>query len=215
MKALILVQSTNLDTYINVFASICNKFKDVKHIRLLYLTEDKTSITIKMIRERLVELSKDYSIYESSADVHRDFDSCIITNLRNYINNWDIVDVTCVSKETALSVSAISISILEVKVCLINWLKHFKKNEEWILTDTNHEYVNLLSSGDLSLLRKDHFQKKHVLIAFGGIFTILTIVVILKMLFPLFILPNIIVNIFGLLIGVAGLYLAAISIKQD
>jgi hypothetical protein len=108
-----------------------------------------------------------------------------------------------------------SISYKHTKVCLINWSKQFKQGEKWIIDDDNHEYINLLSSGDLSLLRKDYFQKKYVITAFAGIFGLLTITVILKMIFPTFFIPNIIVNIFGLLIGIAGLYLASISLKND
>lgn len=214
MKALVLVQSSRLDTYINVFAAICHKYPEVNHIRILYISNDKTTINKKDIRERLVELSKEYKIYETPADVHKDTGECSVDDLKQYIDNWDIVDVTGISKELSVTIAAISISSRHVKVCLINWLKQFKKGEEWILSSDNHEYINLLSSGDLVLLRKDHFQKKHVIIAFGGIFSLLTITAILKILFPSFFIPNVIVNMFGLLIGVAGLYLAAVSLKS-
>lgn len=214
MKALVLVQSTNLGTYINTFAAICLKYKAVNHIRILYITEDKTSITKKDIREELVDLSRENIIYEAPADTKKDSDSCSVNKLNSYIKDWDIVDVTGVNKEISLNIAAISISSPKVKVCLINWNKQFKKNEKWLLTKNNHEYINLLSSGDLKLLRKDHFQKKHVIIAFGGIFSLLTMLVLLKIIFPAFLIPNIIVNIFGLLIGVAGLYLASVSLKN-
>jgi len=214
VKALVLIQSTNLDTYINVLAALCSKYNDVSKIRILYITDDVTSITLKGIRERLVELSKLHTIYEVPSDVFRDSDRCSINNLRTYVQDWDLVDVTAVSKEISVSVAAISVSNQKVRVCLINWLRQFKKGEDWILNSNNHEYINLLSSGDLALLRKDHFQKKHVIIAFGGIFSLLTLAVVLKMLFPTFFISDIIVNIFGLLIGVAGLYLAAVSLKS-
>ena len=58
MKAIVLVQSPKLDTYVNVFAAICNNYESVQKIRLLYVTSDKESVTKKAIRERLVELSK-------------------------------------------------------------------------------------------------------------------------------------------------------------
>lgn len=214
MKALVLVQSTNPDTYINVFAAICLKYKSVKQIRLLYISDDSSPIDIKLIRENLVELSKEYPIYEGASDVYRDSDTCAKDQLRTYIKDWDIVDVTGVSKEISLTVAAISISNRNVKVCIVNWRRHFKRDERWILTDSNHEYIDLLSSGDLRLLRKDHFQKKHVIFAFAIIFALLTLIVVLKMLFPNFFIPNVVVNMFGLLIGVAGLYLAAVSLKN-
>jgi len=215
MKALVLVQSPRLETYVNVFAAICNKYKAVKQIRLLYVTDDMDSVTKKSIRERLVELSKENSIYENAADVMKDDDKCSVEKLKSYIEGWDIVDVSGTSKEISLTAAAIAVSNKLVRVCLVNWLRNFKRNEEWVLTGDNHEYVNLLSSGDLALLRKNHFQKKHVIIAFAGIFSLLTAVVVLKMIFPAFFIPNIVVNIFGLLIGVAGLYLAAVSLKNS
>lgn len=214
MKALVLVQSPRLETYVNVFAAICNKYKAVTQVRLLYLTDDLESVTKKAVRERLVELSKEHKFYEKAADVGKDDDRCSVDSLKSYIEGWDIVDVSGTSKEISLTAAAISVSNKSVRVCLVNWLRNFKRNEEWILTEDNHEYVNLLSSGDLALLRRDHFQKKHVIIAFAGIFALLTAVVVLKILFPDFFIPNVVVNIFGLLIGVAGLYLAAVSLKN-
>ena len=214
MKALVLIQSSKLDTYINVFAAICKKYPNISHIRILYITDDNQSIKKKDIRERLVELSKEYPIYESAADVQLTDDKTSINNLKTYIQEWDIVDVTGISKELSLTVAAISISYKHTKVCLINWIKQFKQDEKWIITNDNHEYIDLLSSGDLSLLRKDYLQKKHVITAFAGVFVLLTITDILKMLFPSFFIPEVIINIFGLLIGVAGLYLAAISLKS-
>jgi len=213
MKALVLVQSTRLDTYINVFAAICKKYKNVKQIRILYISDDYTSITKKKIREHLVELSKEYPIYEAAADAHKDSDKCTIENLKNYICSWDIVDVTGVSKEISLTIAAISVAHKHVKVCLVNSTKQYKQGEKWILDKDNHEYINLLSKGDLLLLRKDHLKKKNVIIAFGFIFGILTLLALLKFFIPSFFIPSDIVNMFGLLIGVAGLYLASVSIK--
>ena len=89
----------------------------------------------------------------------KDDDNCSIENLKSYLKGWDVIDVSAVSKETSLSVAAISVSMVSVRVCIVNWLKNFKINEEWILNESNHEYVDLLSSGDLAILRKDHFQK--------------------------------------------------------
>jgi hypothetical protein len=168
---------------------------------------------MREIRERLVELSRVHLIYETPADVRKDSEKCNLKNLKDYIFNWDIIDVTGVSKEISLEIAAISISHKRVKVCLINWLHQFGKDEQWILSSDNHEYVNLLSSGDLSLLRKDHLKKKNVIIAFGFIFGVLTILALLKFFIPDFFIPSDIVNMFGLLVGVAGLYLASVSLK--
>ncbi len=214
MKALVLVQSPRVDTYINVFAAICHKYKKVKQIRLLYITEDKNSVTKKEIRERLVELSKEYALYEGAADVFKDTDDCSFEKLGVYTKQWDIVDVSGLSKETSISIAAMSVSNRNVRVCSVHWLKQFKKGDAWVLSDSNHEYINLLSTGALALLRNDHFQKRHVIIAFGGIFGSLTLLVLFKIMFPTFFIPNIVVNVFGLLIGVAGLYLAAVSLSN-
>lgn len=215
MKALVLIQSPRLDTYTNVFAAICRKYPNVEHIRILYISEDNTSITKKDIREKLVELSKVHPHYELAADVHLTTDKSSLEDLKKYIQEWEIIDVTGISKEAALTIAAMSISYKHTKVCLINWSRQFKQNEEWIIEDENHKYINLLSSGDLFLLRKDYFQKKYVIRAFAGIFGLLTVTVLLKMIFPTFFIPNIVVNIFGLLIGIAGLYLASVSLKND
>lgn len=214
MRALVIVQSTRLETYVNAFAAMCNKYEQITHIRLLYVTDDSDSVTKKAARESLVELSKEHSLYDKAADVRKDDDTCEVDNLKSYIEGWDVVDVSGASKEISLTVAAVSVSNRSVRVCLLNWLSNFKRNEKWILTDDNHEYVDVLSTGALKLLRRDYLQKKYVVITFLGILALLTVISVLKMLYPTLFIPNVVVNIFGLLVGVAGLYLASVSLKN-
>ncbi len=71
-----------------------------------------------------------------------------------------------------------------------------------------------MGEGALSDLYQDHFQKRHIIIVSKVVFSIFFVVAITKMIWPEFVVPENIINLFSLLIGAAGLYLAIISMKN-
>lgn len=210
MKAKIMVQSTTVDSYVNVMSAICEKYS-AGHIMLSFVDSDPDESFVLKIQERLASLLGN-SRYTKAARVKLEFERAS-ENYASVVKGWDVVDVTAVSKELAINFSAAAIGSRRVHICQLSWLKRFEKGEEWILDDDNHHYSDLMSSGALSSLYKEHFHKRHVIIAFGILFSVVLIVSVAKIFIPSFVVPEDLVNLFSLMIGAAGLYLAIISLK--
>ena len=73
--------------------------------------------------------------------------------------------------------------------------------------------MDLLSGGAAGALRRNYVAKKHVLVALGGLFLCVLIIAIVKIMWPSLRIPDDVINLFSLLIGAAGLYLAAVSLR--
>jgi len=211
MKAKLLIQSDNIGTYINVMAALCDKYP-VKQIMLSFIEKEPDESFINEIQSKLVELSS-RSIYSKASRVLLEGEAANNDHVL-LVKGWDVVDVTGVSKEVAINISAASIGNKKVHVCQLSWKQRFKRDEEWILKEGNHHYTDLMSTGALSNLYQEYFQKKHVIIAFAILFAIVFGVAIAKIVWPTFIVPEDVVNLFSLLIGAAGLYLAIMSLKS-
>lgn len=212
MKAKIIVQSNKIDTYTNVMAAICDTYP-VNHIMLSFIIGEIDENFIDSIKSNLASLSNN-NIYSKASRVRLEAE--IANKDHNLlVKGWDILDVTGVSKEIAIHISAASISNKNVCICQLSWKKSFQNGERWILTDNNHSYSNLMSTGSLSVLYKEYFRKKNILTMFGVIFSIIFICAITKIIWPGFIIPEDLVNILSLLIGAAGLYLAILSLKKE
>ncbi|ACU89743.1 hypothetical protein Dbac_1651 [Desulfomicrobium baculatum DSM 4028] len=205
-----MVQSTTVDTYVNVMSAICEEYS-VEHIMLSFVDSDPDENFVSNIQKRLVSLLSN-SRYAKATRVKLEIERAS-ENYVSVVEGWDVVDVTAVSKELAINFSAAAIGIRRVHVCQLNWLKRFKKDEDWILVDGNHRYSDLMSSGALSSLYKEHFHKRHVIIAFGILFSVFLVVSVSKIFIPSFVVPEDLVNLFSLMIGAAGLYLAIISLR--
>jgi len=212
MKAKILVQSPNIDTYINIIAAICKKYPSVTEIVFSFLNKSVNDNFINDVRIKLANLASHNSLYSKGVKVSIE---AVIEdeNGSNLIDGFNLIDVTAVSKEIALNVAASSVEKKNVKICQLSWTKKFEKDEKWIIEDNNHLYDDLLSKGALSKLYKNYFQKRTVIFVFAVIFGALLLTSILKIILKDFIIPSDLVNILSLLIGAAGLYLAAVSLR--
>lgn len=211
MKAKLLIQSDNVDTYINVMAALCGKFP-VKQVMLSFIDREPEESFINEIQSKLVKLSISPN-YSKASRVLLEGEAANNDHVA-LVKGWDVVDVTGVSKEVAINISAASIGNKRVHICQLSWKQRFKQNEDWVLKEGNHNYADLMSSGALSNLYQEYFQKKHVIIAFGVLFSIVFSVAITKIIWPKFIVPEDVVNLFSLLIGAAGLYLAIMSLRS-
>ena len=192
-------------------AALCEKYP-VKQIMLSFIGKEKDEEFINVIQAKLVERSSSPN-YSKASRVLLEGEAANSDHVV-LVKGWDIVDVTGVSKEMAINVSAASIGNKKIHVCQLSWKHRFKQNEKWILKEGNHNYTDLMSSGALSNLYREYFQKKHVIIAFGVLFSIVFSVAIAKIFWPAFIIPEDVVNLFSLLIGAAGLYLAIMSLRS-
>lgn len=210
MKAKILVQSNRLDTYVNVMAAMCEMYS-IEHVMLSFVEREPDDSFVKSLQEKLVSLSE-ASCYTKAARVRLETETSEI-DFSSLVNGWDVVDVTGINKELAINISAASIGSSRIHVCQLTWNQTFETGEVWLLKEGNHKYSDLMGSGALSNLYREHFKKRHVIIAFGLLFSVVLAVSIIKIVVPTFVVPEDLVNLFSLMIGASGLYLAIMSLR--
>jgi len=114
-----------------------------------------------------------------------------------------------------LHLIADTLHIKDINICKIQWKVTFGKTMPGCQNEHNHEYTNLLSEGALARFHKGYMHKRHVMIIMAIMFLVLLIMGSIKYIYPEMSVPADIVNIFSLLIGAVGLYLAAVSQKDD
>jgi hypothetical protein len=212
MKAKILVQSDKVDTYVNVMAAMCEKYT-IEHVMLSFIEREPDDSFVKSLQEKLVSLSED-SCYTKAARVRLETEKSEI-DFSSLVNGWNVVDVTGVNKELAINISAASIGSNRIHVCQLTWHHTFETGEAWLLKEDNHKYSDLMGAGALSNLYQEHFKKRHVIIAFGLLFSVVLAVSIIKIFVPSFVVPEDLVNLFSLMIGASGLYLAIMSLRGN
>lgn len=222
MRAAILIQSPKVETYINALTAIQLKYKNIEKFDFFYVFPNLKNITMEEIREKFFMYSKEDDIYKFAIDISRELK--IINNddligyreeLKKHLKNYSIIDVSGVSKNISISVASTMITNSNVHVGMLNWIYTFKKEEKWVLDQENHIYQDLFDDENLLYLRKDYFLKKHIILA-GCIILIPTFIILcIEIFFPIFYIPDTITNLFGLLIGFAGLQLSILSIKKE
>lgn len=212
MKAKVVIQSSRIDTYVNVVAAIADCFPDIKEVSFVFFDGAVNDDIINNIQKRLSELS-DIKPYSKGARFHLSTEETLIES-KDLLKDCMLIDVSAVSKDIALSVAASGIERQSVKVGHLKWLSKIEKGKELRVGVDKCTYEDLLSKGAMSTLLKDHVAKKHVLRAFVVMFLSIFIIAILKFIIPNFIIPDDVINLFSLLIGAAGLYLAAVSMKK-
>lgn len=215
MKGKIIHHSNNVDTYVNIIAAMYEAYGEIKEITLSFIDSPVNEKFIDSLQERLTTYDEN-PIYKKSARVHLSGESISI-GLVTSEESLDVIDVSALPKEMAIEVVASTIDRKNIKVCTLQWPENvkFDPGEKWVLRDGNHSYSNLVSKGALAKLYRNYFQKKQVIWIFAAIFSVLICMAIIKYIVPDFAIPSDIVNILSLLVGAAGLYLAAVSLSAD
>lgn len=124
-----------------------------------------------------------------------------------------LIDVTGIPKQDAIEVAASAIDKNTATVGHFRWLETLRDGQTFRVGTHRHEYVDLLSRGAAGALRRNYVAKRHVIVALGGLFLCVVLIAIAKILWPKLMIPNDVINILSLLIGAAGLYLAAVSLR--
>lgn len=211
MKGRILYQSPNLKTYKNLVAAMYNAYEEIEEICLSFLDSE---VDDKILDDlQLILSSSENQIYKKAARIRLTAES-INSQDTSCFQGWNVIDVSAVSKENAVHIVASTLENEKIRVCTLHWLERFGRGEEWILTNDNHRYSDLLSEGSLAKLYKNYFQRKVVIRMFGVMFSLLFFLAVTKYLFPTFQIPDDFINFFSLLIGASGLYLASVSLKE-
>jgi hypothetical protein len=212
MRAKILVQSSTIGTYVNVMAALCTKYPLVNEVMFSFIDKEPNEGFIRSIQSKLLELSESSNTnlnYIQASKVGLKEEKLTSIDLE-VVKGWNIVDVTAVSKEIAINISAASIGNPNIHICHLGWKE---KPKNWIIKDDNYFYDNLMDSGALSNLYKDYFHKGKVVQSFSVFIFVMTTIAIIKMIWPNFMIPDDIIGIFSLLIGASGLFLASKSIR--
>jgi len=211
MKAKIVIQSLRIDTYVNAIAAIVDHYPEINQFIIVFFDKPSNEDFINKIQKRLSKLS-DIPQYARAARMLLTSEEILIES-KELLQECVLVDVSGVSKEVALSIAANGIEKQSVKVGHLKWHEKIEKGKEFRVGLNKHSYEDLLSKGAMATLIKKYIAKKHVLRAFVVMFSIIMCMAIAKFIWPQFIIPDDIINLFSLLIGAAGLYLAAISLK--
>ena len=209
--AKVLYRSPRLDTYVDAIAAIAKDFPAIEEVRLVFPVGGHEVGVIDQVQRQLASLSNNEP-YALAARLR-------LTDAEEAITSPDLcrtcalIDVTGIPKQDAIEVAAVAIEKNAARVGHFRWLDTLRDGETFRVGTHRHEYVDLLSGGAAGALRRNYVAKKHVLVALGGLFLCVLIVAILKLLRPSLKIPDDIINLFSLLIGAAGLYLAAVSLR--
>ena len=205
-------QSPRTQTYADVVAAIAEEHPNIESIQFLFFDGPMKEDLINNIQRKLAELS-DIPAYARGARLRL---TCVETSLDSVdtLQGCILVDVTGIAKDAAIQICALAIEYSRLKVGLLRWIGRLREGENPHVGIDNYMYEDLLSKGAIGNLLKKYIGKKHVIRSFGAIFGVLAIVGIAKIIWPQFFIPDYIVNLFSLLIGAAGLYLAAVSLRS-
>ncbi len=208
--ARILFQSPRIDTYADVVAAIAKGHPAIEGVQLVFFDGPVKEEIVNSVQTKLAELSS-IPEYAYAARLRIDSKKMDI-NSKELFENIFLVDVTCIAKDTAIEVAALAIEYSKTKVGLLRWIKRVDKENPRV-GKNDYSYEDLLTKGAIGKLLKKYVGKCHVLWSFSFLFGVLVLIATAKIVWPGFVVPNDVINIFSLLIGAAGLYLAAISLK--
>ncbi|MGB3458889.1 MAG: hypothetical protein WBB08_06260 [Halobacteriota archaeon] len=212
MKAKVVIQSPIVDTYVNVVAAIAVNFPDIKEICFVFFDNPPDEAMLNSIQRKLLELSY-IPPYRKGARLYVSSEEMLIDS-KELLKDCILIDVSAVSKDIAVSIAASGVERQSVKIGHLKWISKIEKDKKLRVGVDDYLYEDLLSKGAMSSLLKNYVAKKHVLRAFAIMFSTIFIIAIAKFILPNFIIPDDVINLFSLLIGAAGLYLAAISLKK-
>lgn len=208
--ARILFQSSNIDSYANVVAAIAKEHPTIEGVQLVFFDGPEKEDIVNSVQSKLAELSS-LPEYARAARLRIDSKEMDISSNELFENSF-LVDVTCIAKDTAIEVAALAIDHSKTKVGLLRWIRRVEQEMPRVGKD-DYTYVDLLTKGAIGKLLKKYVGKRHVLWSFSFLFGALVLMAAAKIVWPGFMVPDDVINVLSLLIGAAGLYLAAVSLK--
>lgn len=211
VKAAICVQGSRSETYSDAAAAIIKDFPHVREITFLFFGEDPTESLLKNIDEDLHRNSH-IQPYVNASRISRTSRS-VYSFTRDSLKEYDIIDVTGISKELMSDIFAISLSSGK-SLCFISWKEKIDKNKRKFIGQNDYIYFDTMKS---SIVRHIHFSQRSAWI----MFYVLSIVISLFALFYSFSLFGIelisdkLINFLGILIGLCGLFLSYIALRSS
>lgn len=209
--AKVLYRSPRLDTYVDAIAAIAKELPDIDEVCLVFPVGGRVRGIIDRIQAQLSSLASTEA-YVLAARLRLTDSEEAITS-RELYRTCALIDVTGIPKQDAIEVAASAIEENTARVGHFRWLETLQDGKTFRVGTHRHEYSDLLSGGAAGALRRNYIAKKHVLVTLGGLFLSVLIMTILKIVWPAVRIPDDFVNFFSLLIGAAGLYFAAVSLR--
>jgi len=209
----VLYRSPRIDTYVDTIAAVAREYPNIGEVRIVFPVGGRVAHVVGQVQARLVALAKNEP-YEVASRLRLTDAEESITSLRLY-RDCILVDVTGIPKQDALEVACAAIEKGSGRVGHFRWLETFSEGVEFRVGTHKYEYKNLLTSGATGALLRNYVARKHVVWSLGGLLGCVLVMAIVKIIWPDFIVPDDAINVFSLLIGAAGLYLAAASLRAQ
>jgi hypothetical protein len=209
-RARIVVTSTKPDTYVDVLAAIAAK-GEADEVEFIFLETDFDKQLLSSVQKLLVELS-DLPDYEAASRL-KISGAPLKRDLTALLKSCNLVDVTGVPKELAIEIAATALPNPRIKVCNLRWLGKIDSQERFRIGQQVYSYADVINEPALRALRKDFIAKNHVIWVFGLMVGASAVLAVSQLVFGLAI-PDKVINILSLLVGLGGLLLAYVSLKR-
>lgn len=209
-RARIVVTSENADTYVDVLAAIATR-GETDEVEFVFLDSEYKGRLLSDVQKKLVDLNElpDYEqasrLKISGIPLKRD--------LGLLLRDCSLIDVTGVPKELAIEIAATALIQPNIKVCSLRWLEKLDSQVRFRVGQQRYSYADVINDSALSALRKDYIAKTYVIYAFGGIFAASAALAVAQVAFG-WAIPDKLINLLSLLVGIGGLQLAYISLKR-
>jgi hypothetical protein len=209
-RARIVATSDNPDTYVDVLAAIAAK-GETDEVEFIFLDSEYKKQLLSEVQKKMVGLA-DLTDYEQASRL-KISGTTLKHDLALLLKNCSLIDVTGVPKELAIEIAATALTNPNIKVCSLRWLEKLQSDVRFRVGQDKYSYADVISDSALNALRKDYIAKKHVIYVFGTIFAATAGLAVAQLAFG-WVIPDKVINVMSLLVGIGGLQLAYVSLKR-
>lgn len=208
MKAAICIQGTRAATYSDAMAAIAAEFPYVTEYELIFLPGSDEGLLFPEIEHDLASVMFKNEWYSKANRSGRNSLSVSQIN-KNTFKNTNVIDVTGISKENTAEIMAIAITSGK-SVCTLSW-ENQDKNRKYVGED-NYKYFNTMNTPLINKIFKIQravwlmfYTLSLVIIAFIATYS--------ASILGYHIIPDKLINLLGVLLGIGGLFLSYVALS--
>lgn len=209
-RARIVATSDVADTYVDVLAAMAAR-GETDEVEFIFLDCEYKRQLLSDVQKKLVDLSE-LTDYEQASRL-KISGTPLKHDLSLLLRNCSLIDVTGVPKELAIEIAATALTDPNIKVCSLRWLEKLDSQIRFRVGQQKYSYADVINDSALNALRKDYIAKKHVIYVFGAIFAATAAIAVAQLVFE-WAIPDKVINVLSLLVGIGGLQLAYVSLKR-
>jgi hypothetical protein len=209
-RARIVATSDNPDTYVDVLAAIAAR-GETDEVEFIFLDSEYKKQLLSDVQKKMVDLAE-LTYYEQASRM-KISGTALRRDLPLLFKNCSLIDVTGVPKELAIEIAATALTDPKIKVCNLRWLETFQRGVRLRVGQNKYSYADVISDSALNALRRDYIAKKHVIYVFGTIFAATAALAVAQLAFG-WAIPDQVISVLSLLVGIGGLQLAYVSLKK-